>query len=95
MAVKKDKIKSPDSTLLTKNIAVNIWLSVSEAAKLCGLNTKTVRRAIQAKKIKYRIVKDRYSIDLASIIIYVYKFKKLKNKLNSFGIGQYIEKWKE
>lgn len=95
MLVKKDKIKSPDSTLLTKNIAAAIWLSVSEAAKLCGLNTKTVRRAIQAKKIKYKIVNNRYSIDLASIIIYVYKFKKLKNKFNMLGIGQYVEKWKE
>lgn len=95
MTNKKDKNKFPDNSLLTKNISNIIWLSVSEAAKLCGLNTKTVRRAIGAQKIKYKIVNNRYSIDLASIIIYVYKFKKLKNKLNILGVGQYVEKWKE
>lgn len=92
---KAKKNKPLNIDILTKNIANPLWLSVSESAKICGITTKTVRRAIQAHKIKYKIIKNRYLIDCASIINYSYKFKKLKNKLNSYGIGQYIEKWRE
>jgi len=72
-----------------------VLLSVSEAAKIGGVNDKTIRRAIQAKKINYKIANNRYQIDLASLIKYLYTSTKLKNKLNAYGIGQYIEKWRK
>ena len=72
-----------------------IWLSVSESAKIGGVTTKTIRRAIQDKKIKYKIRSNRYLIDIASVIIYLNTNTKLKNKLLQYGVGQYIERWKE
>ncbi len=81
------------SVLLNKPIINPIWLSVSEAAKLGGVQTKTVRRAIQSKVIKYKIVRNRYLIDFKSLIVYLHTKTKIKNKLNQFGVGQYIDKW--
>lgn len=81
------------SALLNKPISNPIWLSVSEAAKIGGIQTKTIRRAIQSKVIKYKISKNRYLIDFRSLIVYLHSKTKIKNKLNQFGIGQYIEKW--
>ncbi len=80
------------------NFSINnpIYLSVSESAKIGGVQDKTIRRALkQAGELKFRIVKNRYQIDLASLIAYLHKSKKLKNKLNKFGIAQYITGWQE
>lgn len=71
-----------------------IWLSVSEAAKIGGVQAKTIRRAIQYNKVKYKIIGNRYSIDFPSLISFLYTKTKLKNKLNQFGLGQYVDKWK-
>ena len=82
-------------TILTKNVLNHLWLSIAEAANLGGVTTKTIRRAIQSQKIIYKIVKNKYMVDFSSIILYLYSNKKLKNKLEQYGIGQYIEKWRE
>lgn len=71
-----------------------VFLSISEIAKICGTSNKTIRRAVQSKKINYKIKKNRYLIDFESAISYAHSNIKLKNKLNKDGIGQYIEKWK-
>ena len=88
------KKQKSNSTILSKDVLNPIWISVSQAANIGGVKNKTVRRAIQANKIKYIIVKNRYQIDLASFIIYLHTKTKLKNKLNQYGIGQYINKWR-
>lgn len=69
-----------------------IWLSVSEAAKVSGVNQKTIRRAIQAKQINYKIHKDRYLLNLSAVIEYMHANTKLKNKFNQYGLGQYLTK---
>lgn len=74
-------------------IKKQIWLSVSEAAKIGGVQTKTIRRAIQNKTVNYRVLNNRYSIDLSSLLIFLNSKTKLKNKLNLYGIGQYVDKW--
>lgn len=79
---------------LNNEIKTPIWLSVSESAKIGGVQTKTIRRAIQYNKVKYKIIGNRYSIDLASLIALLQTKTKLKNKLNQFGLGQYVDKWK-
>ena len=79
--------------ILTKEATNPIWLSISEVAKLGGVQTKTIRRAIQFKTIKYKIIGNRYYVDFASVIIHLHSKTKLKNKLNQLGIGQYIDKW--
>lgn len=79
---------------LPQEVADTLWLSVSESAKLGGVTSKTIRRAIQDKKIKYVVTKNRYKIDFLSVVTYLHTNKKLKNKFNQHGIGQYVEKWK-
>lgn len=76
-----------------KNI---IWLSVSEAADLGGVQSKTIRRALKESKVLvYKIVKDRYKIEFSSLLKFLNTNTKLKNKLKEYGLGQYVEKWKE
>lgn len=68
-----------------------IWLSVSESAKIIGVSSKTIRRAIKNKKVKYKIIGNRYSIKTASLINFAKSSPKLKNKFYSHGIGQYLD----
>ena len=77
-----------------KNYPNPLWLSISESAKFGGITGKTIRRAIQANRIKYKIIKNRYLLDLSSVLRYLAGSKKLQNKLNQYGLGQYVEKWK-
>ena len=84
-------ITTPD---INNEINTPIWLSVSEAARIGGVQTKTIRRAIQQNNVKYKIIGNRYSIDLFSLITYLFTKTKLKNKFNQFGLGQYVDKWK-
>lgn len=70
-----------------------LWLSVSETATILGVSSKTIRRSIQAKEIRYKLVKERYLIDIASVISVYMKDKKLRNKINNHGIGQYVKEW--
>ena len=79
---------------LNNKIINPIWVSVSEAAKLGGVQDKTIRRAIQYNYVKYKIVSNRYLIDFPTLITYLHTKTKLKNKLNQFGLGQYVDKWK-
>ena len=78
-----------------KEIAYPIWVSVSEAAALGGVQGKTIRRAIKSDhNLKYKIVKNRYQIDLGSLLAFLNKNTKLKNKLKESGLGQYVGEWK-
>ena len=81
--------------LLEKNIKNPIWLSVSEAAKLGGVQTKTIRRAIKSNHLRYKVIGNRYLINLESLIAFSYSNRKLRNKLSEYGLGQYIEKWEK
>lgn len=79
----------------TKEVKNPIWLSVSEAADLGGVQSKTIRRAIKSDpKLLYKIVKNRYHIELGSLLFFLHKNTKLKNKLSEFGLGQYVDSWK-
>ena len=71
-----------------------LWLSVSEAAKIGGVKNKTIRRAILFNSIKFRIIHNRYQVDLSSVLDYLFSKTKLKNKFNQFGLGQYVDKLK-
>jgi len=79
---------------LNNEITKPIWLSVSEAAKIGGVQDKTIRRAIQYNYVKYKIVSNRYLIDFSTLITYLHTKTKLKNKFDQFGLGQYVDKWK-
>lgn len=74
-----------------KEIITPLWFSVSSSAKLGGVDPKTIRRAIKNNSnLKYKIIKNRYKIELGSLLSFLNKNTKLKNKLNKNGLGQYL-----
>ena len=84
-----------ESGFKAKEVNSPLWISVSEAANLGGVQHKTIRRAIKDDpRLRYRIVKDRYQIEFGSLIKFLHKNTKLNNKLLHSGLGQYVEKWR-
>jgi len=71
-----------------------IRVSVSEAARLFGVDQKTIRRAISANELKYVVVQGRYKINFQSLLEWSQGRTTMKNKLENRGIGQYVDKWK-
>jgi hypothetical protein len=79
-----------------KEISRPIWVSVSEAADLGGVQDKTIRRAIKTDpNLRYKIIKNRYRIEFSSLLSYLHRNTKLENKLKNFGLGQYVKEWKK
>jgi len=72
-----------------------LWISVSQAAKLFGVEQKTIRRAIKAKQIDYVVEENRYNIDMGSLIKWAHQSVRLKNKLNQEGMGKFVKEWEE
>jgi excisionase family DNA binding protein len=71
-----------------------IRVSVSEAAKLFGVSTRTVRRAIADGEIAYVVVRGRYKINFESLVKWSQGRPSVRNKLASSGIGQFVEQWR-
>lgn len=71
-----------------------IRVSVSEAAKLFGISTRTVRRAIANGEVAYVVVRGRYKINFESLVRWSQMRATVRNKLASTGIGQFVEQWK-
>ena len=76
---------------VTKEI---IRLSISEAARLFGVSQQTIRRAIKAQEITYIVVGGRYKLNFESLVTWSQQKTTVKNKMNSKGIGQYVDQWK-
>ncbi|MFZ4648442.1 MAG: hypothetical protein ACOYMB_02260 [Patescibacteria group bacterium] len=84
-------------------VANPLWLSVSEATKIGGIQPKTIRRALKLKDdgsdktvsgLKFKIIKNRYQIEFGSLLTYLYSNTKLRNKFTDNGLGQYVGIWK-
>lgn len=73
---------------------INIRLSISESAKLFGVDQKTIRRALKKQEIRYIIVRGRYKLNFDSLLKWSQKKPTIKNKSDKYGIGQYVDKWK-
>jgi excisionase family DNA binding protein len=71
-----------------------IRVSVSEAAKLFGISTRTIRRAISEGEVAYVVVRGRYKINFESLVKWSQTRPTVRNKLASTGIGQFVERWK-
>lgn len=71
-----------------------IRLSISEAAKIFGVNPQTIRRAIKSGEVRYVVVANRYKIHFESLLAWSQKRTTTKNKLDTKGIGQYVNHWK-
>ena len=81
--------------LQTKNNQKQVVrVSISEAAKLFGLNQQTIRRAITNQELTYIVVGGRYKVNFESLVRWSQTKTALKNKLEKQGIGQYVDKWK-
>lgn len=71
-----------------------IRVSISEAARLFGVNAQTIRRAIQAQEVTYVVVAGRYKLNFESLVKWSQRHTTIKNKLAKKGIGQFINQWK-
>ncbi len=71
-----------------------IRLSVSEAARLFGVSSRTIRRAITAGEITYVVVQGRYKINFESLLRWSQDTTVLRNKRDKVGLGQYVSMWK-
>jgi len=71
-----------------------IRLSVSEAAKFFGVEQKTIRRALKTGDLRYVVVRGRYRVTFESLLDWSQRRPKVKNKLATQGVGQYVDKWK-
>ena len=70
-----------------------IRLSISETARLFGLNAQTIRRAIKAGELPYIVVQGRYKVDFESALKWSQTQTTTQNKLASRGIGQFVDQW--
>ena len=65
-----------------------IRVTVSEASRLFGVDSKTIRRAIKAGALKYIVVQGRYKINFQSLLGWSQRQTSTRNKLTNAGIGQ-------
>jgi excisionase family DNA binding protein len=71
-----------------------IRLSVSEAAKMFGVSTRTIRRAITDNEVTYIVVQGRYKLNFESLLKWSQSSTTVRHKMEKHGIGQYVEQWK-
>ena len=71
-----------------------IRVSISEAARLFGVNGQTIRRAIKNNEITYVVVAGRYKLNFASLVTWSQTKTTVKQKTQVNGIGQFVDKWK-
>jgi excisionase family DNA binding protein len=71
-----------------------IRISVSEASRLFGVSTKTIRRALTLGEVTYVIVRGRYKLNFESLVRWSQERPTVRNKTASQGIGQFVSQWK-
>ena len=71
-----------------------IRLSVSEASRLFGVSSRTIRRALSNNELTYVVVRGRYKINFESLVRWSQVRPTVKNKVAKQGIGQFVEQWK-
>ncbi|HCC22912.1 TPA: hypothetical protein DF272_01900 [Candidatus Falkowbacteria bacterium] len=71
-----------------------VRVSVSEAARLFGVDPHTIRRAIRRQELRYVVVQGRYKINFESLVEWSQNRQTIQNKMNERGIGQFVDRWK-
>src|SRR3989338_2442156 len=71
-----------------------IRLSVSEAARMFGVNPRTVRRDLTMGEVTYVVVQGRYKINFESLLKWSQDTTTVRNKMIKNGIGQYVQQWR-
>lgn len=77
---------------MTTNLPIR--LSVSEAAKLFGVSTKTVRQAISSGAITYVVVRGRYKLNFESVLMWSQASTRRRRQLTDQGLGRYVDNWR-
>jgi excisionase family DNA binding protein len=80
----------PETSQNKENI---VRVTVSEAARLFGVNPRTIRRAITAQELRYIVVRGRYKISFPSLVTWSQAQTKVRNKRDEQGIGQWVDHW--
>jgi len=76
------------------NLNLPIRLAVSEAARLFGVSTKTIRQALKNNELHYVVTRGRYRINFDSLLKWSQESTRRRNTLSTTGIGKYVEQWK-
>ncbi len=71
-----------------------IRISISEAGRLFGVSTKTIRQAIKNNEIRYIVSLGRYKLNFSSVLLWSQQSTRRKNLLAASGIGKYVDQWK-
>jgi excisionase family DNA binding protein len=71
-----------------------VRVSINEAARLFGINPRTIRRALQSQELRYIVVRNRYKILFSSLVTWSQSRTSLRNKRDKEGIGQWVDQWK-
>ncbi|MEK7115803.1 MAG: helix-turn-helix domain-containing protein [Patescibacteria group bacterium] len=72
----------------------NVRVTISEAARLFGVNPRTIRRAIASGELRYIIVCGRYKLHFGSLVSWSQRAVTVRHKRDARGIGQWVEQWK-
>jgi len=72
---------------------IPIRISVSEAGRLFGVSSKTIRQAIKNNEIHYIVAQGRYKINFESLLLWSQQSTRRRNLLANQGVGQYVDKW--
>lgn len=75
-------------------MASAIKISVSEASRLFGVSTKTIRQAIRLSQVTYVVVQGRYKLNFESVLTWSQASARRRNISERSGLGQYVDKWK-
>jgi excisionase family DNA binding protein len=71
-----------------------VRVTVSEAARLFGVNPRTIRRAITAQQLRYIVVQNRYKISFPSLVAWSQEQANVRRKRDDKGIGQWVDQWR-
>ncbi len=71
-----------------------VRVTVSEAARLFGVNPRTIRRALKEQKLRYIVVRNRYKILFSSLVLWSQQSHAIQRKRDRHGIGQWVDLWK-
>jgi excisionase family DNA binding protein len=75
-------------------MSTTVRLSVSEASRLFGISTKTIRQAIKLGAVTYVVVRGRYKLNFESVLGWSQDSARRQHALERAGLGQYVDKWK-
>lgn len=71
-----------------------VRVTVSEAARLFGVNPRTIRRALKEQNLRYIVVRNRYKILFSSLVVWSQQSHAIQRKRDRRGIGQWVDVWK-